>query len=98
MNGLCELVRLNDLGRLYDVKHALESRGIEALVCLGWLGGRRLAQGSGKPRLLVRQQDLVYARWVAHAVGVDAWPDDDEPGEGEDIGKRAPAALDRKAG
>lgn len=80
MDGLCELARLNDIVRLYDVKRALESRGIEAVVRSDWIGGKRFARGAATSRLLVRQRDLVYARWVARAAGLDAWPD--EPGEG----------------
>jgi hypothetical protein len=30
MEGLCELVRLNDMERLYDVRQALAARGVDA--------------------------------------------------------------------
>ena len=73
---VCVLVTLNDLERLYAVKHALEARGIEVLVS-GGPASRLLNMASSTPRLLVRERDLVYARWVAHAAGVDALPDDE---------------------
>jgi hypothetical protein len=94
-NGLCELARLNDLGRLYDVKHALEARGIEAMVWGDWAGGKCYVAGSGKPRLMVRRRDLVYARWIAYSVGIDAWPD--EPGLDEASEAPARPALSGKA-
>jgi len=97
MESLCELVRLDDLERLYDVKHALEARGIGAEVWRDdWTGGRRYTGGSRELRLMVRQRDLVYARWVGHAAGLDTWPDED--GDGEGSGAQARPPLGREAG
>lgn len=96
MDDLCELVRLNNLGRLYGVKHALEAHGISAEIFRDCIGGKRYAAGSGKPRLMIPQRDLVYARWVAHAAGLDTWPD--EPGESEGREAQACSAPSRKAG
>jgi hypothetical protein len=95
MNGLCELARLTDLGRLYDVKHALEARGIEAEIWGDWGGGKRHPGSRRTPRLMIRQRDLVYARWVACAAGLDVWPD--EPGESEAGLARASGSLSGKA-
>ena len=81
MKDMCELVSLNSLERIYDVKRALERRGIAAEVYGQVLGARRYAQGSGRLRLMVQQRDLVYARWVSNAAGVDAWPDEDDGDE-----------------
>jgi hypothetical protein len=78
--SLCSLISSDDLHLLYRVKHALEARGMEAFV----MDDLSTIADPGEPmtpRLLVRGRDLVYARWVAYAVGVDAWPDD--PGEPE---------------
>jgi hypothetical protein len=95
MERLHELVRLDDLERLYKVKLALESRGIEAAVWGRPSGRWRLPEPSGEPRLMVRQRDLVYARWVAHAAGLDVWPD--APDAGEDRGAEAPSTRGRQA-
>ncbi len=76
MEALCELVHLSDIERLYDVKQALAARGVDAEVWGNWSGSWHDAGGSSRLRLMVRQQDLVYARWVAYAAGVDAWPDE----------------------
>jgi len=72
--SLSELVCLDDLELLYRVKHALEARGLDALVSgdpSSWSFYRRRRRT--RPRLLVRRCDLAYARWVADAVGVDCW-------------------------
>jgi hypothetical protein len=79
---LCELHRLDDLERLSDVEHQLEARGIEADI---WRvpGPRRSRWGdTGPARLMVRCRDLVYARWIAQAAGLDTWPQ--EPGASEE--------------
>jgi hypothetical protein len=83
MESLCELVRLNDLERLYRVKHALEARGVWAEIWGdGWACRMRYARANPELRLMVRRRDLVCARWVAHAAGLDTWPD----GHDEDNG------------
>ena len=94
MDDRCELVSLNDLERLYDVKQALESHGVDAEVWGGRSGGWRRA-GSRELRLMVRQRDLVYARWVACAAGVDTWPDEPDDDEGSPARARLPL---RRAG
>ena len=33
-------------------------------------------------RLMVPCKDLVYARWVAYAAGLDTWPEEPSTGEG----------------
>ena len=96
MEDLCELVRLNNLGRLYRVKHALEAHGIAAEIWRDGMGGKRFAGGSAKPRLMIGRRDLVYARWVACAAGLDTWPD--EPGEDEGSEAQARPPLSRAAG
>ena len=75
---LCELFRDDDLERLFDVRQSLAARGIDAQVWGDWAG-----HGGVRPhvmRLMVGRRDLVYARWVAYAAGVDAWPDDEHGG------------------
>jgi hypothetical protein len=76
MERMCELVSLDDVEQLYDIKDALESRGVYAEVQGAQLGGWRRARARQTQRLVVRQRDLVYARWVAAAAGIDTWPDD----------------------
>ena len=79
-NQLCELHRLGDYEVLSDVAQILEARGIEADV---WPERARRAApwASRSSRLMVRCRDLVYARWVAAAAGLDTWP---EAASGED--------------
>jgi len=69
---LCELCRSDDPERLYHVKSLLEARGIEADV---WpeKSRRTVPWGSRNSRLMVFCKDLVYARWVASAAGLDSW-------------------------
>jgi hypothetical protein len=72
--ALCALISSEDLSLVYRVKHALEAHGMEAFI----MGDPTIIARQRKPttpRLMVRRRDLVYARWVAYAVGVDAWPD-----------------------
>jgi len=72
---LCELFRGEDIERLFDVRQALAARGVDAQVWGDWPGHRGV-----RPhvmRLMVGRRDLVYARWVAYAAGVDAWSDDE---------------------
>jgi hypothetical protein len=81
MERPCELARLNDSDRLYDVQRALAARGIEAEVWDLEGGARRRKGDAPGLRLMVRREDLVYARWVAHAAGLDTWgeaPPDEE--------------------
>ena len=79
MDCPCELTRLSDPDRLYEVQRALAARGVEAEVWDAEGGGRR-RRGAVAPelRLMVRRQDVVYARWVAHAAGLDTWRDEPE--------------------
>ncbi len=79
-NEMCELHRLDDLGRLSEVEWLLQARGIETDI---WPEnrGRRGFRARRGLRLMVECRDLVYARWVASAAGLDTWPQ--EPGEGE---------------
>jgi hypothetical protein len=76
MERMCELLSLDDVEQLYDLKDALESRGVYAEVLGIQSGGWRRARVREAQRLVVRQRDLVYARWVAAAAGIDTWPDD----------------------
>jgi hypothetical protein len=71
--AVCELCRLEDLDRLSEVEWLLESRGIEADI---WpeTGKRAVPWAARSSRLMVRCRDLVYARWVAAAAGLDTWP------------------------
>jgi len=73
-NKLCELHRLDDSAVLSDVAQYLEARGIEADV---WpeKARRAVPWASRSSRLMVRCRDLVYARWVAAAAGLDTWPE-----------------------
>jgi hypothetical protein len=95
MEGLCELVRLGDIEQIYDVKQALEARGVVAEVWGNWTGSWH-DLGSHKLRLMVRRQDVVYARWIAYAAGVDVWPDGpDEGSDGAEREARARLSLRR---
>ena len=80
-HDLCELVRLNDLERLYALKRALPERHIDGYVLGDLLGPWGRPADGQEPRLVIHCRDLVYARWVAKAVGIDAWPDEGEPDE-----------------
>jgi hypothetical protein len=73
-NELCELHRLDDYEVLSDVALMLEDRGIEADV---WpeKARRSVPWASRSSRLMIRCRDLVYARWVAAAAGLDTWPE-----------------------
>lgn len=70
-----ELARLESLERTYDLKCALSARGLEARVVdgrsVGWLGASHITYS-----VVVRSRDLVYARWIADSIGIDAWPDE----------------------
>jgi len=76
-HAVCELCRLDDVHRLSEVEWLLEARGIEADI---WpeKSRRAVPWASRTSRLMVRCRDLVYARWVAAAAGLDTWPQ--EPG------------------
>ena len=84
---ICELHRLGDVRRLYGVELALQARGIETDIW-GGRGGLRNWRGSGMSRLMVPCKDLVYARWVAHAAGLDTWPEETSTGEGSKTAAR----------
>jgi len=86
LGELVELVRLRDIERIYDVKQALAARGVCSDVWGNWLGSWRDAGGEVTLRLMVRPRDLVYARWVAYAAGVDTWPDE---GDGDTVQDRS---------
>jgi hypothetical protein len=75
-DNLCELHRLEDASVLGDVALALQVRGIEADV---WPAAhRRLTPWAADAwRLMVHCRDVVYARWIAAAAGLDTWPDDE---------------------
>jgi hypothetical protein len=73
---LCGLVCMQDLVRLHRVHSALASRGIDALPADRSVCPWRAARGFGPPRILVRPRDLMYARRVVYAAGVDTWPGD----------------------
>jgi hypothetical protein len=70
---LCEL-HLGDDEVLSDVAALLEARGVDADL---WpeKARRPFPWASRSSRLMVRCRDLVYARWVAAAAGLDTWPD-----------------------
>jgi hypothetical protein len=74
MDELCELWRSTDIERAFDVRQALVARGVDAQVWGGWGCGRGRSRGGDEIRVMVQRRDLVYARWVAWGVGVDAWP------------------------
>ena len=71
---LCELHRLADGAALAEVARALEAHGIESDV---WPERRRrlVPWAATDWRLMVRCRDVVYARWLAAAHGLDTWPD-----------------------
>ena len=79
-DSLCELHRLDDASALGAAAAALESRGIEADV---WPAGTRRSTpwAADAWRLMVRCRDVVYARWIAAAAGLDTWPDEEGTGE-----------------
>jgi hypothetical protein len=79
-NSLCELIRLDDAAALGDAARALEAHGIEAAV---WPDGHnRLTPWSATVwRLMIHCRDVVYARWVAAAAGLETWPDRHKDGQ-----------------
>ena len=81
-NGICELHRLDNVERLSEVERALEARGVQADIW-GDSGVWRPFRGRRQSRLMVRCRDLVYARWVAMAFGLDAWPAEEDVAAGE---------------
>ena len=94
---MCEVVRFDDLGRLYDVKRSLEERGVYAEVREDLFGRRLRIRDRVVPRLVVRERDLVYARWVAYAAGFDPWPDTDDPRSSADSRSRDAAGRGRRS-
>ena len=96
MERMCELLSLDALEQLYDLKDVPESRRVHAEVRTPRVGGWHRARGREQQRLVVRQRDLVYARWVAAAAGIDTWPDetdDAQPGAGEPDGVQGAEAA-----
>ena len=61
-----------DASALADAAQALEAHGIDADV---WPERNRglLPRTARTWRLMVRCRDVVYARWVAAAAGLDTW-------------------------
>jgi hypothetical protein len=83
MERMQELVRQPALERQYALKRVLETHGIEAEVWHDGTWGPRARARSGGPRelrLMVRERDVVRARWVLYAAGVDVWPDENDAG------------------
>jgi hypothetical protein len=76
----CELLRLDDVVRLYGLKHSLEARGVAAEVWRTEWCGWRSARG-GALRLMVPRDDVVYARWAAAASGLDGLRGDEGAGD-----------------
>ena len=66
------------------------ARGIDAEVWDEAPGFRTSAPGTPRLRLMVPERRLVYARWIAHAAGLDTWPDEQTGDERTD--DDAPAA------
>jgi hypothetical protein len=88
----CELLRLDDVVRLYGLRRALEARDIAAEVWREEWGGWRSARG-GASRLMVPRHDVVYARWVAAASGLDDWQRGDGAGAETSAGVSAPSSA-----
>jgi hypothetical protein len=80
---VCELQRLDDASALADVAHALEARGIPADV-RPLRRTRVIPWASRTWKLMVRCPDVVHARWVAAAAGVDPWREGGPRSEDED--------------
>ena len=76
MDDYRELARLSDQDQIYEVQRALVARGIDAEVWDETPGLRRRAKDRPRLRLMVPERRLVYARWIAHAAGLDTWPDE----------------------
>jgi len=76
MDDFRELARLSDHDQIYEVQRALVARDIEAEVWDETPAVRRRIRGPSRLRLMVPERYLVYARWVAHAAGLDTWPDE----------------------
>ena len=77
LHEVCELCRLGDVERLFELKRLLEAHGIEADV---WPEKKRrsVPWASRSSRLMVLCRDIVYARWVVSAAGLDVWPQETE--------------------
>ena len=77
---ICELHRLDDASALGDAAAALEQHGIDADVRP--VRAQRLTPWAADAwRLMVRCRDVVYARWVAAAAGLDTWPNEEDAEE-----------------
>jgi hypothetical protein len=85
MEGICELLRLNDLERIFAVRDVLQAHGIDAVVWSCSPRGVRHQASSGELRLMVRRRDLVEARWAARAAGVDVWWDEPREAAAGDV-------------
>jgi len=92
---LCELAGVDDLEHAYDLRRALAERGLESDVWDGSYATQRLTRTAHRLHVMVHKRDLVYARWVAYAAGVDVWPDDTEGEAGQEATGRQ--AVDEAA-
>jgi hypothetical protein len=96
VDALCELVRLGDLSRLYELKARLQQRAVPAEVQTDWIFGVRGYRRSTRSlRLMVRSRDLVYARWILSEAGLDVWPTDDDD-DGDEASVAAPRTVRRR--
>jgi len=84
-----ELARLNDQDQIYEVQRALVARGIAAEVWEESPRLRRRTKTRSRLRLMVPERRLVYARWIAHAAGLDTWPDETNRSDDEAAGEAA---------
>ena len=75
MEPVREIWRSDDVEDVYRLRDALALRGLEAQVLgAGGCGPRGLTSWR-ELRLMVQERDLVYARWILAAAGVDCWPE-----------------------
>ncbi len=77
---MCELCCLDDVERLSRVEWILRTHGIRSAI---WpLSSSRTRLGLVGMRLVVACPDLLRARWVASAAGLDTWPQEAAEGAG----------------
>ena len=75
MLPVCEIWRSDDVEGIYRLRDALALRGLEAQVLGAGGRGLRGLPSWSELRLMVQERDLVYARWILSAAGVDCWPE-----------------------